>query len=697
MQKSGLKMAVLLAAFTVVFVIAPRAAAQRYVTLVDWTSTWRYNESGMELGTAWRTNTYDDSGTPWLSGMGLLGNETGAAYPAPFNTVLNLGPANNVTTNFYFRIHFTYYASNFVAPLTLWSSNVVDDGCVIYLNGMEAGRLRVPANQNAATYASGGPATEGIIEVLQIATNLLRIGDNVLAAEVHQVSATSSDVAWGTKFIAVVPAALVITNQPTSSQTINQGTSPALSVGVSGGPINSYQWQTNNGAGVYVNIPGQTTATVTHIPTALGTLLYRVIVSGPVNSVTSSVATVSVVVDTAGPMILSAVVESTLTNILLTFNEPVLANTVHSPINASVLINDTFRILMLNSNVTVGLNRSFLVAPTNREVRLTVNSTNWFYGTNYYILINRVRDSRTNTIAPNSIVPLTWPSTTNVLNPEATSQTWHYHVSWYFERHPDFMNPTGPDIYTSAWTSVTYTGHLEQATYWGSTVNPRMSFELSATSLCYSNAPREGIGFQINPSLFRTTFMWPTDASVSTNVDLIFDYGADDAAAVFLNGTFLFSDTNFPAGPITDATRATAPTEGACKVRVVPSVALRRGSNVLAVAVAQFNQEGDSGFVCKLDARTYRTGPLPPTLATNLFATNLLKRTNIVKQASTTQIFWPSNCYGCALVSRTNVNSGPWIQERDMANPFVITNPPSGQHRFYRLQRLQTNGFPNLP
>jgi hypothetical protein len=300
--------------------LSSRAPAQMVQTLVDFTSTWKYDASGTELGTAWRTNTFVD--TAWPNGQGLLGLEPDnpGSYPAPFNTALTVP----TPITFYFRIHFTFNGGT--NGVSLIASNVVDDGCVIYLNGREAGRLRVPANQNSTTSASGGPATEGTIEPLTFSADLLRQGDNVLAVEVHQSGTGSSDVAWGTKLVAIVPTMLSITTQP-QSQTVALGGTANFSVAVSGGPI-SYFWQkeTAPGSATYSTIAGATASaySISNVQVA-NAGNYRVVVSNAVNSVTSLVAALTVTSDITPPVILSAIVREVITgtgtNTVTNFNQ----------------------------------------------------------------------------------------------------------------------------------------------------------------------------------------------------------------------------------------------------------------------------------------------------------------------------------------------------------------------------------------
>jgi hypothetical protein len=173
--------------------------------LVPESNTWKYNQSGEDLGSAWREVGYNDGA--WPAGKGLLYNET-ASLPAPKGTQLTLGP-----TTFYFRTHFTLAPTFTNAPsgLKIVMSTVIDDGAVVYLNGQEMLRLAMPNGPiNSSTVAArpvGDAAWEGAFTV---PANSLVVGDNVLAVEVHQNDPTSSDVVFGmTLDVAIEPLSTV--------------------------------------------------------------------------------------------------------------------------------------------------------------------------------------------------------------------------------------------------------------------------------------------------------------------------------------------------------------------------------------------------------------------------------------------------------------------------------------------------------
>ncbi len=122
--------------------------------------------------------------------------------PAPLNTPLALGPRT-----FYFRTRFEWNGEPPPTRLQLWA--VVDDGAILYLNGKEALRLGMPpdiaphhemlAGRNIIDATLEGPFT--------IDTALLKPGENLLAAEVHQVSGNSSDIVFGLRLEAKTASA----------------------------------------------------------------------------------------------------------------------------------------------------------------------------------------------------------------------------------------------------------------------------------------------------------------------------------------------------------------------------------------------------------------------------------------------------------------------------------------------------------
>ncbi len=201
--------------------IAPNSAVKTgfNTDVISYASTWRYDQRAIDLSAqGWTARTYNDGA--WSgSGAGLFdgkaGGRTASTLPLPVGTVLlapTNGPAGAYIYTTYYRTHFDSYAAG---QATITFSTVVDDGAVLYLNGVEmTNRIRMssstPAFTTQATSSVGDANVEGPFTLT--VTNLL-LGDNVIAVEVHQSGTTSSDVTWGGSFSVFVPSSVVPTNQ----------------------------------------------------------------------------------------------------------------------------------------------------------------------------------------------------------------------------------------------------------------------------------------------------------------------------------------------------------------------------------------------------------------------------------------------------------------------------------------------------
>jgi hypothetical protein len=174
-------------------------------TLVPLTAEWRYNDSGDDLGAAWRENDYDDSA--WESGPGMFYVETAALGGLPKSTPLDHG-----SMTYYFRTTFELESPDAQALLV---QHVIDDGAVFYVNGHRflAFNLNVPEDQlNYLSAATGDIGDATLISPTDpIPAEFLRAGVNVLAVEAHQRAANSSDIVMGTQ---ILSAELVIPPQP---------------------------------------------------------------------------------------------------------------------------------------------------------------------------------------------------------------------------------------------------------------------------------------------------------------------------------------------------------------------------------------------------------------------------------------------------------------------------------------------------
>lgn len=158
------------------------------VTLLPLGSTWTYLDKGTDPGTAWFEPTFDDSS--WSNGVAQLGYGDGDEQ-----TVISYGGNSSAKYPAY------YFRSTFVvddpAALTQYQLRLLaDDGAIVYLNGTEVLRVRMPEGSvDYRTYALS-VATEGGYDPASISPARLQAGVNTLAVEVHQRSGTSSDVSF---------------------------------------------------------------------------------------------------------------------------------------------------------------------------------------------------------------------------------------------------------------------------------------------------------------------------------------------------------------------------------------------------------------------------------------------------------------------------------------------------------------------
>ncbi|MBN9693943.1 MAG: immunoglobulin domain-containing protein [Verrucomicrobia bacterium] len=204
-------------------------------------SSWRVNDTGADLGSSWRELDFDDSGAGWRSGSALFGYPANpSGYPAAVTTPLATS-ANTV----YLRTKFTWENAN--AGLVFAVSNWLSDGAVVYLNGAEVRRVRLPAGVvTAATPATGGPTVPGVAELFGLPAGPFIIGENVLAVELHQSAVSPADLVFGLSLTATpsYPVRLVNAAEP-ANQTVTAGDSVTLTAEVLGTLPLTYEWRRN--------------------------------------------------------------------------------------------------------------------------------------------------------------------------------------------------------------------------------------------------------------------------------------------------------------------------------------------------------------------------------------------------------------------------------------------------------------------
>jgi hypothetical protein len=161
-------------------------------TIVAAGSEWRYLDDGSDQGVAWRTNAFNDSG--WKQGRAQLGYGDGDEQ-----TTVGFGPdTGNRYVTTYFRKRFQVADPSSITAATL--RVLRDDGVAVYLNGREIARDNMPEGGFGYTsYASGvvsGSEESTLFIERTVDPSGFRLGENVIAAEVHQANAGSTDVSF---------------------------------------------------------------------------------------------------------------------------------------------------------------------------------------------------------------------------------------------------------------------------------------------------------------------------------------------------------------------------------------------------------------------------------------------------------------------------------------------------------------------
>jgi hypothetical protein len=179
------------------FALEPDVTTETAPLLTQGAAGWRYWDQAAAPQGDWTGILFDDSA--WTSGTAPLGYDSNNA-DAWLVTKINYGadPANKPITA-YFRTTFNVTDPQAITALTCTLQ--IDDGCVAYLNGHELFRdgiadgVAVTNTTLASRSISGGDENDfDPVTITPDKLAYLRAGVNVLAIEVHQQAANSSDM-----------------------------------------------------------------------------------------------------------------------------------------------------------------------------------------------------------------------------------------------------------------------------------------------------------------------------------------------------------------------------------------------------------------------------------------------------------------------------------------------------------------------
>jgi hypothetical protein len=608
-----------------------QAFAAEPVVLLSTNTFWKYNDESIELPATWITANYNDSA--WSNSrpaMGFSGppaqvNETlppsniirSVTNAVIITSMTNVTPTmtNIVTTTnyvpgttmrirtptnaarniitYYFRTHFTF--TNDPGGMILTASNLIDDGAVFYLNGRELPRVAMPEGPvNWGTLATrtddiganpnGGVNLHGY-DVFSIPVDALVQGDNVMAVEVHQGGAGSTDMIFQMELWASFPAPtqLTITNEP-QDVVVKEGDPVSLRVGVSGDGAH-YHWFRQ---GTQTPIPGAIGETYSIAAATINDSgLYYVTATNLVNAVTSRAARVTVFLDTNGPILLDADGSRSTTNVVVTFGEAILPTTATNIANYK--ITNTLGGTLFVTGAALLNTTNVLLTTTNSRVA----------NNNYLLIVSGVRDisPRQNLIAPNSMFPIS-NLATNVIS---------LGDGWRFYNPIPFFGDL-PDLGTS-WRNLNY----NEPNFWG---NGTAIFVFGPTTTIVPGP--QGSSLDQSDGVISYYRHLIPDLQISPGVQqVLLTHVIDDGAVIYVNGTEIFR-TNMPAGPVNYQTRASATVGNPSRIGpiAITNVLFQPGPNVVAVELHQLQPlDTDALFGLQLDAYV-RSVPIGPVIVT---------------------------------------------------------------------------------
>jgi len=633
--------------------LAPiRATVQLIGFDVD--NEWKYDiNNGDRTGTGWELPGFDDSA--WPSGPAGLGLDV-SANGVPIRTTLPYA-ANGVVT--YYRRHFTLPSTTNGVVLTL--RDVVEDGAVYYLNGKEVFRNRMPSGAvTFATLATGAPDPTPITGPFNLSITNLLPGDNVLAVEVHQSSATSTDVELAVELAAQIGTFLsgppVINTQP-QSRAVNEGQSVSFTVGAEGALPLHFQWRKDGG-----DLEDQTNATyaiASAVPSDAGA--YTVVITNSFGSVASTAASLTVAADTRAPTIVSVVGNTNLSQIVVTLSDPTPGTGVEL---TSAQDPSHYQITSAGGNLTV-ISAVATNVGTNTIITLTTSPRT--AGQNYTLTINGVTDR---SVAANAVSPNTAPVAATIVL-FTFNNTWRYDQSgsdlgttWKETAFNDSAWPSGPGILGFETTSNTLY-------FFTNTIGVLPNGTNTVLSLT-KPAPDTN---RVITYYFRTTVNVPFDPAGATF--LMRGY-IDDGAILYINGTerLRYNMTNGPGYTNFANAALTEPTPAPSTTYLVTNLTgLVAGANVIAVEIHQ-DSLGSSDVDWGMQLEAQVTGAVTPPAKVNA---------SFNPGTGQVTISW-SGPAGCALQETTQLRSPSsstvWSAS-SAANGVAFT--PAGPMKFYRL------------
>ena len=184
-------------------------------------SNWLYYDEGEISSMNWRMRNY--SASKWKTGMAPLG------YSNIFkvNTQLDYGEdSGNKRPTYYFRKGFMI--DDDINENDVFHLNYsLDDGCIVYVNGQEAGRVNMGSGAvTYNTFASTSASTEPVTGSMEIPASMFIEGTNVIAVEVHNINSASTDICWDASLTRIVTSEVSEVNYVSTHEEYQMPSSP---------------------------------------------------------------------------------------------------------------------------------------------------------------------------------------------------------------------------------------------------------------------------------------------------------------------------------------------------------------------------------------------------------------------------------------------------------------------------------------
>jgi methionine-rich copper-binding protein CopC/hemin uptake protein HemP len=593
-------------------------AAASVTTLIAPESMWKYLDNGTDQGTAWRNLAYDDAA--WPSGIGELGYGD-----RDERTVIGFGPnSNSKYITYYFRKTINITDASLYSSYTL--SVRRDDGVVVYVNGVEVMRDNMPAgNITYTTLAPTAPDDDGYAWIpVTLPAGTFVSGNNIIAVEVHQNTANSSDLSFDLQLTAT--DATTDTDAPfvTSYAPANNATgvvnNPALVLNFNENVLkgtgsitiseNGVVTQSIDVASSAVAVSG---STVTITPSAIFAYTANVSIQMPAGTFTDVSSNYFAGINNNTTWAFSVQQSPELTAPVVNVYAPA-QNATGVAKNATLAL--TFSKPVQKGTGTITLKENGVVFQTinvtSSDVVVSGNTVTIAHGhflnnalVNIEISAGAFKDLNNNNFAGITDAT-TWRFTTvaaSQVTLVASKSAWKY-------------LDNGTDQGT-AWQAPAF----NDASW--ATGNAELGYGDGDEATIVSYGPNSSSRYIT--TYFRKTFNIP-DASMYTSYTL--GVRRDDGAVVYINGVEKFR-TNMPSGTITYTTLApvAAADDGTeWQTAVFPAGTFVSGNNTIAVEVHQNTvSSSDLSFDLQLFAldSTDRVAPVVATLAPADDATNV--------------------------------------------------------------------------